>query len=181
MMGVVGPSRQVTPAPNAGVTARFPNDQSKRRNERRWASGQDVIRHPSIHLEQASIFSRPPSSAVLSSKTEREVFCPGPGKRWEAKFGWNCVLDHQRVLAPPPSKFSPPLPSHSRSRLFFFSPRHLSLSLSPAEFLREEVVVLLTAQFITLFNQTALEVRAARRRRRRSISRGLTWWEEELR
>lgn len=27
------------------------------------------------------------------------------------------------------------------------------------EFLREEVVVLLTAQFITLFNQTALEVR----------------------
>lgn len=26
------------------------------------------------------------------------------------------------------------------------------------EFLREEVVVLLTAQFITLFNQTALEV-----------------------
>lgn len=29
------------------------------------------------------------------------------------------------------------------------------------EFLREEVVVLLTAQFITLFNQTALEVRAA--------------------
>lgn len=30
-----------------------------------------------------------------------------------------------------------------------------------AEFLREEVVVLLTAQFITLFNQTALEVRAA--------------------
>ena len=29
-----------------------------------------------------------------------------------------------------------------------------------AEFLREEVVVLLTAQFITLFNQTALEVRA---------------------
>lgn len=39
-----------------------------------------------------------------------------------------------------------------------------SISLSvfhSAEFLREEVVVLLTAQFITLFNQTALEVRAA--------------------
>lgn len=33
-----------------------------------------------------------------------------------------------------------------------------NLSLSPTEFLREEVVVLLTAQFITLFNQTALEV-----------------------
>lgn len=30
------------------------------------------------------------------------------------------------------------------------------------EFLREEVVVLLTAQFITLFNQTALEVRSNR-------------------
>lgn len=34
-------------------------------------------------------------------------------------------------------------------------------SLLASEFLREEVVVLLTAQFITLFNQTALEVRAA--------------------
>uniref|UniRef100_A0A672HGC3 Major facilitator superfamily domain-containing protein 8-like n=1 Tax=Salarias fasciatus TaxID=181472 RepID=A0A672HGC3_SALFA len=33
------------------------------------------------------------------------------------------------------------------------------LCVSPAEFMREEVVVLLTAQFITLFNQTALEVR----------------------
>uniref|UniRef100_A0A671UQ54 Major facilitator superfamily domain containing 8-like 2 n=1 Tax=Sparus aurata TaxID=8175 RepID=A0A671UQ54_SPAAU len=40
------------------------------------------------------------------------------------------------------------------------SSEYLSLSLSAfhsAEFLREEVVVLLTAQFITLFNQTALE------------------------
>lgn len=38
--------------------------------------------------------------------------------------------------------------------------RSLGLSVC-AEFLREEVVVVLTAQFITLFNQTALEVRAA--------------------
>lgn len=36
---------------------------------------------------------------------------------------------------------------------FFFFVGHSS------EFLREEVIVLLTAQFITLFNQTALEVR----------------------
>lgn len=40
--------------------------------------------------------------------------------------------------------------------------QYISLSVfHSAEFLREEVVVLLTAQFITLFNQTALEVRAA--------------------
>lgn len=43
-------------------------------------------------------------------------------------------------------------------------PLVFTISLSvfhTTEFLREEVVVLLTAQFITLFNQTALEVRAA--------------------
>ncbi|XP_066504160.1 major facilitator superfamily domain-containing protein 8 [Hoplias malabaricus] len=45
---------------------------------------------------------------------------------------------------------TPPPPDHSPSTLFRrFSARR--------EFLREEVVVLLTAQFITLFNQTALE------------------------
>lgn len=43
--------------------------------------------------------------------------------------------------------------------LWFFS-IYLSV-FHTAEILREEVVVLLTAQFITLFNQTALEVRAA--------------------
>uniref|UniRef100_A0A8C7HEN8 Major facilitator superfamily domain containing 8-like 2 n=1 Tax=Oncorhynchus kisutch TaxID=8019 RepID=A0A8C7HEN8_ONCKI len=42
--------------------------------------------------------------------------------------------------------------------LWILLPLSLSLSLSVSvEFLREEVVVLLTAQFITLFNQTALE------------------------
>lgn len=40
-------------------------------------------------------------------------------------------------------------------------PTSVCFSLLATEFLREEVVVLLTAQFITLFNQTALEVRAA--------------------
>lgn len=43
-------------------------------------------------------------------------------------------------------------------KIFLPFPQNLSVSLAPAEFLREEVVVLLTAQFITLFNQTALEV-----------------------
>ncbi|XP_036443295.1 major facilitator superfamily domain-containing protein 8 [Colossoma macropomum] len=48
--------------------------------------------------------------------------------------------------SPPPS----PPPEQSQSSPF----RHFSVR---REFLREEVVVLLTAQFITLFNQTALE------------------------
>lgn len=44
------------------------------------------------------------------------------------------------------------------SCLFLRISLSVSVSLAPIEFLREEVVVLLTAQFITLFNQTALEV-----------------------
>ncbi|KAM9358374.1 major facilitator superfamily domain-containing protein 8 [Symphorus nematophorus] len=57
----------------------------------------------------------------------------------------NAVLSH---ISPPPS---PGLPdSHESSSPF----KNFSIS---REFLREEVVVLLAAQFITLFNQTALE------------------------
>ncbi|XP_008289938.1 uncharacterized protein mfsd8l1 [Stegastes partitus] len=55
----------------------------------------------------------------------------------------NGVLKH---TAPPPSPVTPE--AHQ--------PRAFASSMT-AEFLREEVVVLLAAQFITLFNQTALE------------------------
>ncbi|XP_070765636.1 major facilitator superfamily domain-containing protein 8 [Enoplosus armatus] len=57
----------------------------------------------------------------------------------------NATLDH---VSPPPSPV--PQESHESSSPF----KNFSIS---REFLREEVVVLLAAQFITLFNQTALE------------------------
>ncbi|XP_041791154.1 major facilitator superfamily domain-containing protein 8 [Chelmon rostratus] len=57
----------------------------------------------------------------------------------------NGVLNH---VSPPPS----PVPPDSQE----FSSSFKNFSISQ-EFLREEVVVLLAAQFITLFNQTALE------------------------
>lgn len=57
----------------------------------------------------------------------------------------NAMLNHN---SPPPSPV--PQDSHESSSPF----KNFSLS---REFLREEVVVLLAAQFITLFNQTALE------------------------
>uniref|UniRef100_A0A665X3M1 Major facilitator superfamily domain-containing protein 8-like n=1 Tax=Echeneis naucrates TaxID=173247 RepID=A0A665X3M1_ECHNA len=57
----------------------------------------------------------------------------------------NAMLTH---LSPPPSP--PPSETHESSGPF----KNFSIS---REFLREEVVVLLAAQFITLFNQTALE------------------------
>ncbi|XP_054459175.1 major facilitator superfamily domain-containing protein 8 [Anoplopoma fimbria] len=57
----------------------------------------------------------------------------------------NATLNH---ISPPPSPV--PAESHEASSTF----KKFSIS---REFLREEVVVLLAAQFITLFNQTALE------------------------
>ncbi|XP_040896496.1 uncharacterized protein mfsd8l1 [Toxotes jaculatrix] len=57
----------------------------------------------------------------------------------------NATLNH---ISPPPS----PLPSETHESSSPF--KNFSIS---REFLREEVVVLLAAQFITLFNQTALE------------------------
>ncbi|XP_076583307.1 major facilitator superfamily domain-containing protein 8 [Chaetodon auriga] len=57
----------------------------------------------------------------------------------------NATLNH---ISPPPTPVPPD--SHESSSSF----RNFSIS---QEFLREEVVVLLAAQFITLFNQTALE------------------------
>ncbi|XP_026178966.1 major facilitator superfamily domain-containing protein 8 [Mastacembelus armatus] len=57
----------------------------------------------------------------------------------------NAMLNH---ISPPAS----PLPSESLE-----SPRPFKNFSISREFLREEVVVLLAAQFITLFNQTALE------------------------
>uniref|UniRef100_A0A8D0B763 Major facilitator superfamily domain-containing protein 8-like n=1 Tax=Sander lucioperca TaxID=283035 RepID=A0A8D0B763_SANLU len=65
--------------------------------------------------------------------------------RLDASAASNTTLNH---ISPPPS---PGLPeSHESSSPF----KNFSIS---REFLREEVVVLLAAQFITLFNQTALE------------------------
>ncbi|XP_032381639.1 major facilitator superfamily domain-containing protein 8 [Etheostoma spectabile] len=65
--------------------------------------------------------------------------------RLDASTASNTTLNH--ISAPP----SPGLPeSHESSSPF----KNFSIS---REFLREEVVVLLAAQFITLFNQTALE------------------------
>ncbi|XP_072245443.1 major facilitator superfamily domain-containing protein 8 [Leuresthes tenuis] len=58
-----------------------------------------------------------------------------------ASFAFNASLNH-----------SAPSPPQTHSYL-----RHFKNSSFSREFLREEVVVLLAAQFITLFNQTALE------------------------
>uniref|UniRef100_A0A672HFF9 Major facilitator superfamily domain-containing protein 8-like n=1 Tax=Salarias fasciatus TaxID=181472 RepID=A0A672HFF9_SALFA len=66
--------------------------------------------------------------------------------------------DEEPVIVPP----GPPPSSGCLPKLFCFldlQQKAPYLCVSPAEFMREEVVVLLTAQFITLFNQTALEVR----------------------
>lgn len=65
--------------------------------------------------------------------------------RYPTPAASNATLNH---VSPPPS----PMPPESHE---FFSPFN-NFSISQ-EFLREEVVVLLAAQFITLFNQTALE------------------------
>ncbi|KAF7654636.1 hypothetical protein LDENG_00067050 [Lucifuga dentata] len=68
--------------------------------------------------------------------------------------------DQMETSVSEPQSFSSPEPGTSTVLNPFktFSASRVSLSLSLSiEFLREEVVVLLTAQFITLFNQTALE------------------------
>ncbi|XP_034387476.1 uncharacterized protein mfsd8l1 isoform X3 [Cyclopterus lumpus] len=65
---------------------------------------------------------------------------------YDSSSASNATLNH---ISPPPSPVPPP-ESHVSPSPF----KNVSIS---QEFLREEVVVLLAAQFITLFNQTALE------------------------
>ncbi|XP_029284874.1 major facilitator superfamily domain-containing protein 8 [Cottoperca gobio] len=72
------------------------------------------------------------------------VVAPNP-PRSESSAASNATLNH---ISPPPSPVPPE--SHESSSPF-------KISSISREFLREEVVVLLAAQFITLFNQTALE------------------------
>lgn len=117
------------------------------------------------------------SSLILSSKTTREFFFFfGPGnagtKIWiQSLFVCFWTRDmrpsHRRVwIHPHPNSLLNIFNNVAIYLYIFFLHFHafsseslsLSVSLAPTEFLREEVVVLLTAQFITLFNQTALEV-----------------------